>query len=347
MARFTYADWPASVRRAVWSEAPDGAAPLPFLFTGTSEHPEVDFDAGRPHDDQLLNDRRTGLFGALAESGRIVRLRLYGSLRPEGLCTVEVTGESPGGARRTVALELGAIGLPAVPAAIQAGPSANSQEGHVRVLAHWGEIYDNRDMVPEHQPGPWPYQKLKNLAKRFGSYYVPDREGRLYRNGTMDPASAQTPLEVFGSLRAGDDKGLVFVDTVDQAPPASDNLATLVVDAPYMEGFFYLAAHVVLSPEGRGQAVPAWSPPASGPETSAGRVSVTLEDATIQGVVHVAGRLSVQHPIRVFGAVVAEGGLNGDGLLEVWFNDDLRQGLFHGLPAVFPIRGTWREWGGY
>lgn len=393
MAWFTQADLPMGV-------------PIPLLFKGTTEHPDVDLDAGRSHDDHLLNDRRVGMFGALTEFGRIVRLRLYGSVRPEGLCTVEVTGESQGGVRRTVALELGALRIPAITAAIQAGPPSDLQDGDAWVLAHWGDIimagnphlgrsdrfprqsdsaeitglgYDEpgvsqedrwmnawiggepqfadapavlppnvhakQDPLPGLPPSTWHYAKFKDLAKRFGSYYVPDREGRLYRNGNMDPAVAQTPSQVFGSLRAGDGKGLVFVDTVDQAPPSMDNLATLVVDAPYMEGVFYLAANVVLRPEGRGQAIPAWSPSTPGYEVSVGRVSVTIEDVNIQGVLNVAGRLSPQHQIRVFGAVVAEGGLNGEGLLEVWFDDDFRRGLFRGLPVVFPIPGTWREWG--
>lgn len=393
MAWFTHGDLPASV-------------PIPLSFKGTPENPDVDFDAGRLHEDHLLNDRGAGVFGALAEFGRIVRLRLYGSVRPEGFCTVEVTGESPGGIRRTVARELGAIRIPALPAAIQAGSSADPRDGHARMLAHWGDtimagnphlgrsdrfprqsdsaeitglgydepgaaqedrwmnawiggepqfvdspavlppnVHAKQDPLPGLPTSAWHYAQFKGLAKRFGSYYVPDREGRLYRNGNMDPASAQTPSEVFGSLRAGDGKGLVFVDTMDQAPPSLDNMATLVVDAPYIEGIFYLAAHVVLRPDGRGQAVSALSPPAPERGSSAGRVFVTIEDVKIQGVFHVAGRLSAQHHIRVFGAVVAEGGLSGEGLLEVWFDDDFRRGLFRGLPVVFPIPGTWREWG--
>ena len=50
---------------------------------------------------------------------------------------------------------------------------------------------------------------------KSGSYYVPDRAGRLYRNGVMDPAVAQTPDAVFGN--DGLPQGLIFVDTLDQA----------------------------------------------------------------------------------------------------------------------------------
>src|SRR2546422_8500162 len=43
------------------------------------------------------------------------------------------------------------------------------------------------------------YQTFKDYAQRFGSYYVPDREGLLYRNGITDPPHALTPSQVFGS----------------------------------------------------------------------------------------------------------------------------------------------------
>jgi hypothetical protein len=206
-------------------------------------------------------------------------------------------------------------------------------------------IHANQDPVPGLPPSPWHYLKFKEIAMRFGTYYVPDREGRLYQNGVADPALAQTPAEVFGSADAGAHKGLVFVDTLDQAPPSADNLATLVLDSAYMEGIFYVNAHVVLRPEGLGQAIPALSPPPEGHESVTLRVPVSIADVRIQGVLHAAGSLRVDSPTRVFGAVVAEGGLTGGGLLEVWYNDDLRRGLVQGLPTVFPIRGTWREWG--
>ena len=393
---FTHADLPASVGSTV-----------PSSFRGTAAIPDVDFNATRPEDDRLLNDRRTGAFRALAELGRILRFRLYGAVHPEGLCTIEVTAEdSHSGVRRTVSLELGAIRIPPLHAALQAGLPASPAGRSPRALAHWGDIllagdawlgrsdrfprtsdlaevtglgYDepgapqedrwmeawiggtpqfedlnpilppnvhaNQDPAPGLPPSPWQYQKFKELAMRFGTYYVPDREGRLYRNGMTDPALAQTPAEVFGSFGAGAHKGLVFVDTLDQAPPSTGNLATLVLDSAYMEGIFYVNAHVVLKPDGMGQTIPALSPPPEVGSSTALRVPVSIADVRIQGVLHVTGSLHVENQTRVFGAVVAEGGLNGGGSLEVWYNHDLERGLVQGLPTIFPIRGTWREWG--
>src|SRR5438067_994964 len=49
--------------------------------------------------------------------------------------------------------------------------------------------------------------------------------------------------------------------------------------------------------------------------------------------------------VIMFGALVAQGGVTGRGVLEVWYNDDLHRGFIQGLPVVFPLKGTWREWG--
>jgi hypothetical protein len=323
-----------------------GGAPAPDRFTGTADHPDVELDAARPDDDRVLNGIGAGEYRALADLGRIVRTRLYGSGLPDGFCTVEVTAESGGGVRRTVALELGALRIPPLHAAVRYGVppvGAGNAEGRSSptVLAYWGEI---QEQVPGLAPSPWQYQTFKEHARRLGAYYVPDREGRLYKDGKMDPSTALAPAEVFGSRTAGDQRGLVFIDTLDQEIPTAANLATLVLDSPYMEGTFYINANVILRPEGRGETIPALSPPTETTSTLASRVPVSITDVTIQGVIHIAGTLQVEGPSRAFGAVVAGRGLAGNGLLEVWYNHDLGRGLVRGLPVVFPLRGSWREW---
>ena len=312
-------------------------APLPVRFTGTPDAPDVTYDAARPEDDRLLND-----VGALAAFGRITHARLYGSGRPDGFCTVEVTAEARGGARRTVSVELGAWRIPPLLAAVQANvPPADlslAESGmSPQVQVHWG------DMVSNFPRGPWPYQTFKDHAQRLGSYYVPDHEGRLYRNGTMDPSHALTPLQVFGSQAVGDQRGLVFIDTLDQQPPNDANQATLVLDPLYMEGTFYINARVVLRPQGTGQTVHTLAPLPEGQAASASRAPVSFGEVTVNGVLYTAGALRIDKHVRVFGAVVAERGLTGLGLLEVWYNGDLSRGRVQGLPVVFPIRGTWRE----
>ena len=203
-------------------------------------------------------------------------------------------------------------------------------------------VHTNQNPAPGLPSDPWQYQKFKELAMKTGSYYVPDRSGRLYRNGVMDPAVAQTPDAVFGN--EGFPQGLIFVDTLDQALPSANNLPTLVMTSPYMEGVFFINANVVLNPEGQGKAIPALSPPSDGTTNAVSRIPVTISDVTVQGVLHVTGTVSTDRNVRIFGSLSAERGLNGRGLLEVWYNYDLGRGLVQGLPVVFPLSGSWREW---
>ena len=313
---------------------------LPVRFTGSLDTPDVTYDAGRPEDDRVLNNASAG--GALADFGRVTRVRLYGPGHPDGYCALEVTAEARGGSRRTVAVELGIWRIPSLRAAVQADvPSTDlsvAESGSLsKVQTHWGDIASNSP------PGPWQYQTFKDYAQRFGSYYVPDREGRLYRNGMTDPSHALTPSQVFGSQEVGDQRGLVFIDTLDQQPPNETNQVTLVLEAPYMEGTFYINAHVVLQPQGTGQAIQTLTPLPEGQPVSASPVPVSLAEVTIKGVLYTTRTLRVDREVRVFGAVVAERGLAGAGPMEVWYNNSLGRGRVEGLPVVFPVRGTWRE----
>jgi hypothetical protein len=297
---------------------------LPVRFTGTPDAPDVAYDAGRPEDDRALND--ASAVGALAGFGRVTRTRLFGPGHPDGFCTLEVTAEARGGSRLMVSVELGIWKIPSLRAAVETDvPSADlsvAASGPLpKVRTHGGDIVSNSP------PGPWPYQTFKDYAQRFGSYYVPDREGRLYRNGMTDPSHALTLSQVFGSQEVGEQRGLVFIDTLDQQPPNGTNQAMLTLEAPYMEGTFYINAHVVLQPRGAGRMVP-----------------LSIAEVTINGVLYTAGTLRVDKDVRVFGAVAAEQGLAGAGLLEVWYDADLGRGRVRGLPVVYPVRGTWREW---
>ena len=338
---------------------PDNAL-SPDRCTGTPAAPDVAYDAGRPEDERVLNN--AGEPGALTGLGRVTRARLYGPGHPDGYCALEVSAVARGGSRRTVSLELGVWRIPSLHAAVQAdvhsgersvaggGPFPKvqthlMQEGaHHRL--HWGEQrvpdaplpHPQGDWVSNSPPGLWPYRTFKDYARRIGSYYVPDREGRLYRDGSMDPSHVLAPSRVFGSQEVGDQRGLVFIDTLDQRPPNETNQATLTLEAPYMEGTFYINAHVVLRPQGRGRTVQALAPPpASSP------APMSLPEVNLNGVLHTTGTLRVDRNVRVFGAVLAERGLAGEALLEVWYDADLGRGRVRGLPVVFPLRGTWRE----
>src|SRR5438132_6348081 len=119
---------------------------LPVRFTGSLDTPDVTYDAGRPEDDRVLNNASAG--GALADFGRVTRVRLYGPGHPDGYCALEVTAEARGGSRRTVAVELGIWRIPSLRAAVQADvPSTDlsvAESGSLpKVQTHWGDIASN------------------------------------------------------------------------------------------------------------------------------------------------------------------------------------------------------------
>ncbi|MBS0171711.1 MAG: hypothetical protein JSR62_15285 [Nitrospira sp.] len=113
-------------------------------FVGTAARPDVVFDATNPQHDRMLNDPQTGWFRSLKGLARILKLRVYGAMRPGLLCTVEVTAGAghAGRVTKTVSVEFGAYAVPALHAPLQSGalgyPSTESNAGSV--AAHWGDM---------------------------------------------------------------------------------------------------------------------------------------------------------------------------------------------------------------
>ena len=100
----------------------------------------------------------------------------------------------------------------------------------------------------------------------------------------------------------------------------------------------------MLSPAASGQLVPVLSPPSSGSGSAATRVPVQLAGIHLNGVLYAAGNVTVGSPARVYGAVTVEGTITSTGSgakLEVWYNHDMSQGLYRGLPVVYHAPGTW------
>jgi hypothetical protein len=185
----------------------------------------------------------------------------------------------------------------------------------------------------------WDYQTMKDAALRDGAYYVRGQDGLLYRDGRIETGRGVPASEAFRSSAVGDHHGLVFVDTLDQAPPRADNLGELVLDADYMEGLFVVNAHVRFAPIGTGQSVPARSPEAT--------ESVQLDAIHAHGALVTPGTLVLERNARIYGAVIVGGTVDQasgtDAQLEVWFNDEFAAGLLRGLPLVYQASGAWLE----
>jgi hypothetical protein len=112
-------------------------------FVGTADRPDILLDAANQGDNQMLNDSLSGLSSARGGVGKILKLKVYGPLQPGLLSTVEVTVTTVDRRpiTRTVQLQLGAVAIPAVRAAVQAGQTLGAMQpgGESPVLVHWGD----------------------------------------------------------------------------------------------------------------------------------------------------------------------------------------------------------------
>lgn len=384
-------------------------------FIGTADRPDVLLDAAQAIDDNLLNSPPSGFSGSLRGIGRFTKFKLYGPLRPGLLGTLEVTATTDGfrSIARTVQVQLGALAIPAVRAAVQVGRGLGTHQtgGESPVRVHWGDQrimgelivrriedivtksiaapvtgqpYEPLDqsldrwtdywiggdvtvtvpppgqgvhlILPQnvhfHQvPSPgvrldqWDYDSAKQTALRHGIYYRLDRQGLLHVHGASENDPGIAPSEILLSRAIGDRRGLVFVDTIDGQPPRDDNLGTLTVDGDYLEAVLIVQGHVVLKSGGPGRSVPALSPPQDGTNAFGTRIPTQLTGIHFQGLLWAAGTVFVERSVRVFGAVRAGESVvatRSGASIEIWYNADLAQGLFCGLPVVYRAPGTWR-----
>ncbi|MBH0202029.1 MAG: hypothetical protein HP496_06970 [Nitrospira sp.] len=205
-------------------------------------------------------------------------------------------------------------------------------------------LHIGQNPVPGVRLDQWTYAHLKQVAKRFGRYFAIDREGLLYPQGIVEPGRGISPDEVFRSQGNGDQQGLIFIDTLDQTAPRLDNLGVVRLQAPYFEGMAVVQGHIVLAPSGAGQSIGVLSPPQSDQVTTVARTPVQLSGIHVNGVLHASGNITIAGRVRVYGAVAADGTITSAGsgsTLEVWYDHDLSQGFYRGLPVVYRAPGTW------
>ncbi len=372
-------------------------------FVGTADRPDLSLSG-------LGSEFWGGSWAPSAEEGRIDSLKVYAPSRQGLLCTVETTVSlrRTTGFKQSVTMQLSALEMPPIRAAVQAGGDlgvvARGQESPVSV--HWGDLKVQHDLVlhkleafpvktasasitgrsydespqredrwmeawiggqvhvlepsdavapnnlhVQQQPVPgvhmdaWAYEEMKQIAKRHGRYVAIDRDGLLYPQGVVTPGQGISADELLHSTAVGDQLGYVFIDTLDQTPPRVDNLGTVILRAPYLEGILVVQGHVVLSPQASGQALAAVSPPLTTRDGTSNHLPVPLTGVHINGVLYATGNVTVTGHVRLFGSVTAEGtiGIGQTGAtLEVWYNAEHAQGLYRGLPLVYRTPGTWR-----
>ena len=156
-------------------------------FIGNADRPDIVLDALNSADDRQLNSPPSGFSGPLLGVGRLERLTLYGPSQPGLLGTLEVTASTVGRrpVARTIRLQLGALNIPPVRAAVQTGQGLGALRpgGESPVLAHWGDMRVMGDMVVNHIEDlilkstaaavtGQSYELLKRLEDRWIDYWI-------------------------------------------------------------------------------------------------------------------------------------------------------------------------------
>lgn len=120
-------------------------------FVGTADHPDILLDASNLEDDRVLNGSSGGFSGGLSDVGRLERVKIYAPLQPGLLGTLEVSASAVGrrGLSRTIQLQLGALNIPSVRAAVQIGQGLGTLKpgGESPAFVHWGDVRVMGDLV--------------------------------------------------------------------------------------------------------------------------------------------------------------------------------------------------------
>ena len=150
---------PASLAGSLMKRQDAGEGPSFFdaagrsQFVGTGDRPDILLDASSDSDARILNGSTGGFTGALSEVGRLDRLKIYAPAQPGLLGTVEVTASTKGPRplASTIKVQLGALNIPPIRAAIQTGQGLGTiGSGSSTILAHWGGFRVMGDLLVNH-----------------------------------------------------------------------------------------------------------------------------------------------------------------------------------------------------
>jgi hypothetical protein len=120
-------------------------------FIGTADQPDIRLHISNPSDRHMLNDPETGMFRTMIDLGQVEELKIYAPSKPGLLCTVDATVATHANpsVRQSILMQLGALDLPPLRAAVQVGrhlgrfqPGSESP-----VSVHWGELKVGGDLV--------------------------------------------------------------------------------------------------------------------------------------------------------------------------------------------------------
>lgn len=194
------------------------------------------------------------------------------------------------------------------------------------------DTYEGRflqNQLPEDFPAEWPtfdYETFKNLALSNGRYYTTDSSGNIYKDGVE--VDFYTEFADYNPTVYD----LVFIDTIDQQPPAADgsNLSTISIsgDSEGIKGIFYIGANFDVAGVGSPPTVVATDPDS---------YEFSLSNIFLDGVLYAAGTLAMAGNAGVYGSVVTQMGFVGNGTPDVYYNSELANGINMGNGNGGPV----------
>jgi hypothetical protein len=168
------------------------------------------------------------------------------------------------------------------------------------------------------------YYLYKEFAILKGRYYGTDALGNVYRNGIIDEEHmvADIDAEIHSPDPENSPYEYIFIDTIDQQPPALDgsNMCTIRLcgSAGHSKGVLYIANNVYLGGSG--------DPPDVNNAIDPDDNTHVLEKVRHQGLFYASGEMSQQGENLIYGSCVAKGGFGAGGCPTVYYDYRLKDG---------------------
>ncbi|HIE65105.1 MAG: hypothetical protein ABGX83_10935 [Nitrospira sp.] len=210
---------------------------------------------------------------------------------------------------------------------------------------HWLEIHVKDqifessypdDQMNLHEDNPvsldsFDLNDLKKMIMQYGDYYIVSPSGTLVQNG-VDKGTFDNVFHP-----ASSEYRLAWID-VD----AESSAAPIIMGEGTYKGYFYFSGDITIQGGQPGKSIAVASPPWPDPDSP--RQAVTLSNVNMDGLLYVKGKINLEGSFSVYGAVFSELGFTGAGAtrLEVWYNHSFNSAIYHGLPPIVLLKGTWK-----
>lgn len=195
-------------------------------------------------------------------------------------------------------------------------PTPFDSFGHGRIRQVQGEAAVNRSPM-----GRFESDLVRWMGRRYGAVLVTEADGGF----TQDDASVQLADAV-----ASNPGGFVVIQPRDAARP-------IALDLNGLSGVIVVLGDLVWAGTGSGSDVMVSD------SEGLGGGGIPLPGIHFSGALFVTGKIRIETPFRLFGAMASGEGMSGADRLEVWYDSRFAKGRYPGLPMVLVRPGSFRR----